>query len=195
MKTKLYLFDFDGTLTHRDTLLEIIRFHAGTLKFVLGMLRFSPQLVLMKLKLYPNYQAKERVFRHFFGGLTADAFQTICNNFAQQHHSLLRPKAIACIQQAQQEGAEIMIVSASIDTWVKSFLPNVTILGTQIEVKDGIVTGRFQTPNCYGAEKVRRVKAQLSAPRNTYFIKAYGDSRGDKEMLAFADEAHYKPFQ
>ena len=85
----------------------------------------------------------------------------------------------------------MLIVSASIDNWVQPFFPHVRVLGTQIEVNDGCLTGRFLTKNCYGQEKVNRILT-LYPDRNTYHLIAYGDSRGDKELLAFADEAHYQ---
>ena len=69
------------------------------------------------------------------------------------------------------------------------------MLGTQIEVIDGILTGRFISPNCYGIEKVRRIKQVLVEPRSHYYIIAYGDSRGDKEMLDYADEEYFRPFR
>jgi len=89
----------------------------------------------------------------------------------------------------------VMIVSASIDNWVAPFFQNVLVLGTQIDVRNGRLTGKFLTPNCYGAEKVNRVKAVLKQPREHYYIVAFGDSRGDKELLTYADEAHFKPFR
>ena len=52
----------------------------------------------------------------------------------------------------------------------------------------------FATPNCKGAEKVRRILG-LFPDRESYRLTAFGDSRGDREMLAMADEAHYKPFR
>jgi phosphoserine phosphatase len=67
-------------------------------------------------------------------------------------------------------------------------------VGTQIEIKDGLLTGRFLTKNCYGQEKANRILA-LYPNRSEYHLTAYGDSRGDKELLAFADESHYKPFR
>ena len=95
------------------------------------------------------------------------------------------------MEQVQSEGADVLIVSASIDNWVQPFFPQVKVLGTQIEVKDGCLTGRFLTKNCYGQEKVNRILA-LYPDRSDYYLAAYGDSRGDKELLAFADEAHYQ---
>ena len=191
---KVYAFDFDGTLTTRDTLLEFIRYACGTKAFVLGFLRHAHLLVLMKLKLYPNWKAKQQVFSYFFKGMSLETFNALCQHFAANNRQLLRPKGIQTIEQAKAEGADVVIVSASIDNWVQPFFPQVTVLGTQIEVKEGCLTGCFLTKNCYGREKVNRILA-LYSDCSDYYLIAYGDSRGDKELLAIADESHYKPFR
>ena len=186
---KIYAFDFDGTLTTCDTLLEFIRFACGAPRFLLGFLFHAPLLVLMKMRLYPNGKAKQRVFTWFFKGMPVEAFDALCQDFAHTHRHLLRPDVVSALEQALAEGSEVLVVSASIDNWVQPFFPSVTVLGTQIEVADGRLTGRFLTLNCYGQEKVRRILA-LHPDRSSYRLTAYGDSRGDREMLAFADEAH-----
>ena len=191
---KVFAFDFDGTLTTRDTLLEFIRFACGTQKLLLGFLLYSPLLVLMKLRLYPNGKAKQKVFAHFFKGMSIRKFNALCNIFALTSRHLLRSDVVSQLEQALDEGAEVLIVSASIDNWVQLFFSNpsnplLKVLGTKIEVVDGHLTGRFLTPNCYGQEKVRRILA-LYPDRSEYHLTAFGDSRGDREMLAFADEAH-----
>lgn len=191
---RIIAFDFDGTLTSRDTLLAFIRYAKGTGAFLRGFLRHAHLLVLMKLGLYPNWQAKQRVFSHFFRGMELGAFDSLCRQFAASSRHLLRPAGISTLEQARARGDEVLIVSASIDNWVQPFFPDVTVLGTKIEVEDGRLTGRFLTSNCYGQEKVNRILA-LRPDRQAYFLVAYGDSRGDKELLAFADEAHYKPFR
>lgn len=187
---KVYAFDFDGTLTTRDTLLAFIRYACGTRAFLLGFLRHAHQLVLMRLGLYPNWKAKQHIFSYFFKGIDQDAFNTLCRQFAADNRQLLRPQGLQLVAQALHEGADVLIVSASIDNWVQPFFPEVTVLGTQIEVIDGRLTGRFLTKNCYGQEKVNRILA-LYPDRSSYHLTAYGDSRGDKELLAFADEAHW----
>ena len=186
---QLFAFDFDGTLTTRDTLIAFIRYACGTPRFLLGFLLHAPLLVLMKLRLYSNGKAKQRLFSWFFRGMPLEAFDALCQSFASTHRHLLRPETVCLLQQALSEGAEVLVVSASIDNWVQPFFPTVTVLGTQIEVIDGRLTGRFLTPNCYGQEKVRRIVA-LHPDRSAYRLTAYGDSRGDRELLAFADEAH-----
>ena len=194
MRKKIYAFDFDGTLTTRDTLIAFIRYAKGTGAFALGFLRHAHLLVLMKLRLYPNWKAKQRVFSYFFGGMRLEDFDALCRQFAEDNRHLLRPEGLKTISQAQAEGAEVVVVSASIDNWVKPFFSHLIVLGTQIETADGRLTGRFLTDNCYGQEKVNRILA-LYPDRSEYHLIAFGDSRGDKELLAFADEAHYKPFR
>ena len=186
---QLFAFDFDGTLTTRDTLIAFIRYACGTPRFLLGFLLHAPLLVLMKLRLYSNGKAKQRLFAWFFRGMPIETFDALCQSFALSHRHLLRPETVRLLQQALSEGSEVLVVSASIDNWVQPFFPTVTVLGTQIEVIDGRLTGRFLTPNCYGQEKVRRILA-LHPVRSSYRLTAYGDSRGDRELLAFADEAH-----
>ena len=186
---QLFAFDFDGTLTTRDTLIAFIRYACGTPRFLLGFLLHAPLLVLMKLRLYSNGKAKQRLFSWFFRGMPIETFDTLCQSFALSHRHLLRPETVCLLQQALSEGSEVLVVSASIDNWVQPFFPAVTVLGTQIEVIDGRLSGRFLTPNCYGQEKVRRILA-LHPDRSAYRLTAYGDSRGDRELLAFADEAH-----
>ena len=191
---KVYAFDFDGTLTTKDTLLEFIRFAKGPSSFWFGFLRHIHLLIQMKLGFYPNWKAKQKVFAHFFKGMTIEEFDAICQDFAASSQHLLRPQGIEAIHKATSEGAEVLIISASIDNWVQPFFPKVKVLGTKIEVENGVLTGRFLTRNCYGQEKVNRILA-LYSNRQDYHLTAFGDSKGDKELLAFADESHFKPFR
>ena len=215
---KIFVFDFDGTLTHADTLLAFIRFACGPVRMCMGFALYAPLLVLMKLKLYPNYKAKQKVFAHFFRGMTLTRFDALCTAFAQQGEHLLRPAARSFINTVRPEAYAMAIVSASIDNWVRPFaelylqsdnaqdksqgnvqdhkpaLP-IIVLGTKVEVDAaGCLTGRFATPNCYGPEKVRRIEA-VWPHREQYDVSAFGDSRGDKEMLAYADQGYFKPFR
>lgn len=207
MKKKVYLFDFDGTLTCADTLLEFIRYACGRRRFFIGFALFSPLLVLMKLHLYPNYRAKQRLFAWYFKGMSIDNFDLVCRRFAHHNQRLMRHKALDKLREIFHNNETLCVVSASIDNWVRPFFDNISkasrsdfrVIGTEVEVDtDGVLTGRFRTHNCYGAEKVRRVleaMPQLKSSRQDFWVVACGDSRGDKELLEFADEAHYKPFR
>ena len=207
----IHAFDFDGTLTTRDTLLLFIRHARSQWALLGGLLLFSPLLVLMKLHLADNGRTKERLFGHYFRGMLERDFDALCQSFARSHTHILRTAGLRAIQQALDRGERVVVLSASIDRWVEACLrqflvssSQFQVLGTEIEVADGRLTGRFVTPNCYGSEKVRRLKEYLKevSPRGDVegatedaFIIAYGDSRGDKELLDYADESHYKPFR
>lgn len=193
----IHAFDFDGTLTRRDTLIEFIRFARGTRGLLLTLLRFSPLLVLMKLGLYPNWKTKQSIFTYCFAGMTADGFNALCCRFAAERASLMRPAAVKRIKELLAAGDKVVVISASIVNWVEPFitpLGDVIVLGTMIEERDGRLTGRFMTKNCYGREKINRL-LQLYPERRQYRLTAYGDSRGDAPLLDFADEGHYKPFR
>ncbi len=194
---KIYAFDFDGTLTRRDTLIEFIRFAKGGKAFALCFLRYLPLLVLMKAGLYPNWKAKQKVFSHCFKGMRTDDFNAACARFAEEKAGLLRPKGIAKLREVAAEGGRAIIISASVNNWVEPFfadMPDVYVIGTMAEARDGVLTGRFLTKNCYGGEKVKRL-LQLYPERTEYWLTAYGDSRGDTELLDFANEGYYKPFR
>lgn len=193
----IHAFDFDGTLTRRDTLLEFIRFARGNKAFLLCFLRFSPLLILMKLGLYPNWQAKQKVFSYCFSGMALDAFDALCRRFAAEKASLLRPKGVAKVKELLARGDKVVIISASVNNWVEPFfaaMGNVFVLGTMVDARENRLTGHFKTKNCYGKEKVTRL-LQLYPERTEYRLIAYGDSRGDAQLLDFADEGHYKPFR
>ena len=191
---RIYAFDFDGTLTAADSLFLFLRYACGMSRFLLGMLIQSPFIIAAVLGFYDNGRAKERLFGWFFRGMPINAFDNLCQRFASSHRHILRPLAVEAIKKAQAEGAEVLIVSASIENWVQPFFPSVRVVGTQVEVENHILTGYFSTPNCHGREKVRRLLA-VYPDRESYHLTAFGDSGGDRELLQMADEAHYKPFR
>lgn len=190
-------FDFDGTITEKDSLLEIIKFKHGSLKFYTGMLVNSPYLFAMKAGFISNQKAKEKVLRWFFGKLKLEDFQKLSDDFATNIiPSLIRPKAVTEINKLKNAGFEVVIVSASAENWLTLWCEKegLSLLGTILETKNGCITGSISGNNCYGEEKVRRVKEKydLSAYRN---IQCYGDTKGDKPLLGLATVSFYKPFR
>ena len=118
-RKKIYVFDFDGTLTTADTLLEFIRFACGRTRMLLGFALYAPWIVLMKLHLYPNYKAKQKVFAHFFGGMEASQFDTLCQRFAANSAHLIRPAAADYVRRVVPDAYALYVVSASLDNWVR----------------------------------------------------------------------------
>ena len=197
VKKQLALFDFDGTITTHDTLLEFIKFSKGKTAFYNGFVRNAPYLVGMKIKLLRNQQVKERILAHFFGGMPLDTFQQYCDDFAEKMiPGLLRPGAMEEIARLKKEGATIVIVSASPENWIRKWAEKegLQLIATQLETKHNLLTGKITGNNCYGAEKVARIAALFNTQQFDHVL-AYGDSSGDRPMLALAHSPHYKPFR
>lgn len=194
---EIHAFDFDGTLTRSDSLLGIIRHQRGTSGLMRVLILHAPKLLMMKAGQYPNWKVKQKVFRMCFGGMTLDDFNALCEDYARKQRGILRTDGMQRVDEALRRGCKVVVISASIDNWVRPFFQGregIEIAGTQIEVVDGKLTGRFLTRNCYGSEKVARL-LELYPDRKSYRLVAYGDSRGDRELLAYADEAHYREFK
>jgi HAD superfamily hydrolase (TIGR01490 family) len=195
--SRLVLFDFDGTITTKDTLMELLRFYAGPRKLILGLLMLSPVLLKYLTGIMPNWKAKQEVLRWFLKGESVSLFNERCREFVGKVlPSLIRPKALAEIRRYQKEGAEVIVVSASAENWVRPWCETLglTCVATRLEVNDGRLTGNISGKNCYGPEKVQRLHDCIDLKNATEII-AYGDSSGDKEMLALAHTSFYKPFR
>ncbi|MEO5683830.1 MAG: HAD family hydrolase [Chitinophagaceae bacterium] len=197
MKKRIAFFDFDGTITTRDTLLEIIKFYKGDLKFYLGFAVNAPYLFAWKAGLITNQAAKEKMLRHFFGNIPVKTFQERCDAFATTElPALIRPKALQEIEKLKASGADIVIVSASAENWIQHWcdVNNLQLMGTKLQVLDERLTGKIEGRNCYGDEKVNRINASFDLTRYDE-IYCYGDTKGDKPMLQLATLSFYKPFR
>lgn len=190
---RVTVFDFDGTLTTRDTMFLFIVFVKGWWRLLLGLFIHLPLLVLMKLHLYNNGRCKERLLSYFFKGMPHSEFADYGKAFRPVIEKHLRHDVLEHLQQHIADGDNTYIITASIDEWVRPFAETLNITGllaTQMEVDaDGYLTGRFATRNCHGNEKVWRL-IQVEPNRNEYYLTAYGDSSGDKAMFHEADRSY-----
>ena len=185
-----FFSDFDGTLTTKDSMMSIIIYQRGRLGLALTLLCVLPWLILMFMGRYSNQRTKERLLHNCFGQMTEEEFNAFCQSFADSHRHILRKELYDKLVEAKANGDEVVVVTASPENWVSRLVPEFKVLGTKIEFNP-CFSGRFLTPNCYAQEKVNRILAaypELKIARNSYHVTAFGDSRGDKEMLEFADE-------
>lgn len=189
-------FDFDGTITHRESLFPFLRFAAGNALFYERLCTLLPTLAGYALGLLDNEQAKERVLARFFAGTPIAQLSASAAAFSRQVlPRLVRPAALQRIAWHRDRGDRCVLVSASLRLYLAPWAQAVgfdDVLASELELTaDGHVTGRLIGGNCYGAGKVRRLE-QLLGPRTGYQLYVYGDSRGDRELLARADHAFYR---
>ncbi|MGA9756683.1 MAG: HAD-IB family hydrolase [Desulfobaccales bacterium] len=189
---KIAFFDFDGTITARDSFIDFLIYATGYLNFIAGLCILSPALLAFKCNFIPNWRAKEIVLSHFFKSWELEEFRTLASKYARERlPRIIRTTAMQRIAWHKSQGDRVVVVTAAIDCWIMDWCGRngLDLLATQLEVAEGRLTGRLGTKNCYGPEKVRRIKAAYNLEEFSR-IYAYGDSPGDREMLALADCAH-----
>lgn len=197
MKPAIAFFDFDGTITYKDTLFEIIKYHKGKRALYLGLAKLSPWLIAMKLGIISNAATKEKVLTFFFKDTPLQGFQRKCDEFiAKKLPQLIRPDALREINKHKQNNTTVVIVSASVENWIAGWCRQneIQCIATRLETKDSRITGRIDGKNCNGIEKVNRIKALFQLDEYEVIL-AYGDTKGDKAMLSLAAFPYYKPFR
>lgn len=197
MKRRYTFFDFDGTLTRRDTFTGMIRFVCGTGGFLWSLLRAAPAIISWLTGRSNNSDAKQRLFGIAFGGMEADDFRNACTAYSRSVDRMVRPEIVRALHEAAARGDTVAVVSASIADWIRPWARRhgvETVLATEAGIGDANrLSGRFSSRNCHGPEKVARILEafpELKTAREEAYVTAYGDSPGDRELLAFADSPH-----
>lgn len=198
MKQDLALFDFDGTISNKDSMVEFFKFTHGNWGIFKGLIANIGTLLKYKQGSIPNWQAKEIILDYFYGKQPKETLEAKGKTFGKTIiPKILRPQALERLKWHQDQGHRLIIVSASAGIWIRGWLEdqNLEYLCTEVAYdQHGLFNGKLASKNCYGAEKVNRIKSHLNLEEFSK-VYAYGDSGGDTEMLAIADEPHFKPFR
>ncbi|HOB24390.1 MAG TPA: HAD-IB family hydrolase [Kaistella sp.] len=192
---KFYFFDFDGTLTYKDTMFLYLKFY-NSAKFNFQFLKHIPLFILLKLKLANAEKVKKSFISSILKGQSKTKIEEKSQQFFEKYYpEIIRENAIEFIQNIDREHTESYLVTASLDIWVKPFAEKfkMNLLATRAEFKNEIFTGNFVGNNCNGGEKVHRIKEALQGKKFDKTI-AFGDTSGDKEMLEWANESHFEFF-
>jgi HAD superfamily hydrolase (TIGR01490 family) len=190
-------FDFDGTITTGDSLAAFIRFQHGNAGFIAGLIPLIPVIIGFRAGIIDRQYAKEKLMSAFFSGIPASTFSQLADSFAREKiPAMIRPPAMEKLNWHKQQGHEVVIVSASPTHWVEPWcsMQGFICISTELETRDGKITGKIIGKNCYGEEKVKRIREKFSLSEYND-IYAYGDTSGDRPMLALASFKYYKPFR
>jgi len=185
-------FDFDGTITTRDSLRDFVRYAAGHGRFAVGVVATSPWLLGMLAGLCDRGAAKARFLAATIGQLGQAELEDLARNFASHRlPGMVRPEMLARVHQHRHLGHRLVLVSASPSLYLKYWAAQAgfdAVLATELAFRDERFSGSLAGPNCWGPQKIARLQHWFgnSPPQTLY---AYGDSRGDREMLALADHA------
>ncbi|MBF0593231.1 MAG: haloacid dehalogenase-like hydrolase, partial [Nitrospirae bacterium] len=136
MMNKIAFFDFDGTITRRDSFSDFLRFSVGWRGLLTGMTVLLPYIVLYALKIIPNYKLKARAIRYFYGGWDFKTFEAIASDYSRcQLPRLLKESAMERLNWHKEQGHKVVIVTASLRYYLKPWcdLNGVDLIATEIE--------------------------------------------------------------
>jgi phosphatidylglycerophosphatase C len=189
-------FDFDGTFIKGDSMTPYLRLMYRRRDIARGILKLRSVLTAYQFRSMPRQEAKERLLNHFFGDREIEELLQYGEQLARDVlPQRIRPMALRRLRWHQEQGHRCLLITASLSFWTEAFAREyeLELIATRPEVLQGKFTGRIQGVNNYGPEKVRRLEAHIS-PETIAYLYAYGDTDGDRELLARADEGRFQPF-
>ena len=183
----LALFDFDGTLCKKDSFTGFIFYALSKRHIVKQGLKLLPWIQAYYLNFYPAHAMRPKLFYGMFKDTDYTEIQKIAEEYAQHLIQELDPKFIQQLQLHQALGHDVVLVSASIDLYLKPLcqLLGIDLICTETEVRESRLTGHYQSADCSRMEKKKRISQQYPIAEYAY-IYAYVNSEEDLEMFSLA---------
>ncbi|CNG46564.1 HAD family hydrolase [Yersinia intermedia] len=192
----LSVFDFDGTLTRHDSFIPFLRFAFGNRFFTRRVVKLTiPSIQCLRRKLTRD-ELKEILISTFLTGIeekwVQEKAELYCNLYWER---LMRASGLLAVASEVSSGVEVTLCSASPRLVLGPFAERlgVKLIGTELESVNGILTGRITGHNCRCIEKINRLES-IYGSLDQYHLRAWGDTRGDYELLAAAKDAHWRHF-
>lgn len=190
----LALFDFDGTITDRETMPAFMHLAVRPGRLRAGKVLLLPLILGYKARLVPGRLVRAAICRFGFRRVPVHEVEAHGEQFAKKFlPGWLRPEAMARIAWHKARGDTVVVVSGGLDVYLQHWCEQhgVALLCSSLEERDGKLTGRYRGRQCVGLEKARLVRGHFPPERFTR-VFAYGDTPEDRELLALADEPHYR---
>jgi phosphatidylglycerophosphatase C len=186
---RLVFFDFDGTLTTRDTILPLGLFLARSQSTrSLRAARLAGALLLLKLRVLSNHAFKEAFCRCLLTGESEERIEHLSREFATRYvQGILRTPVVRMLGEHRRAGDEVYVVSSNFRFLLRQLPPSLEtdgVIATEPEMIDGRYTGRLAGPACAGPNKLARLLARFGRERVKQAV-AYGDSEDDRQLLEF----------
>lgn len=189
----LALFDFDGTITVRETFAGFVRASVSRRLRWLGGAALAPHYLGYKLGWLSGERVRRRVVAVALRGRREDEVRAAAARHVDEVVSAqIRPQARARIDWHRARGDRVVVVTANLDLFVARWCEQqgLEYISSRLESRDGVLTGRYLGRDCCGEEKPRRVREAIALDRYGC-VYAYGDTPEDRALLALADRRFY----
>jgi len=192
------IFDLDYTLTKRGTwgrfVLKNLRFRPH--RWVPFALATAKAQLLYKQGKTSRVCVKQEMMRWSMVGARKEDIVSMAEDFAEKEvQDGLRPGAWQALKEHRAKGDTIVIASAAVCVIVDAISRRLKVehwVSTEMKWENGRLAADFATENCYGPEKLERVKQFFiqnpELKQNNTLITMYSDSYSDIEILRFSDK-------
>ena len=193
-------FDCDGTLIRGDATVLFLWRARGPLGCLGDLLAISSTLIRWKLGRLSTAAVKERLLARALCRTHPSRLQRLLAEvIPAELIARLRPEARHRLTWHLQQGHRVVIVTASPRFLIQPLADHlgVNLLATETSDPRHATAERpfrLLSPNCKGAEKVQRLEQWLAEPLNGCDLHAYGDTRGDRELLGASTVPHWRSF-
>jgi phosphatidylglycerophosphatase C len=192
---KISIFDLDGTLTKSDTYLP----------YLVGFLKRNPKrwlkasilpfaAVMFYLKIHDNQWLKTIFLKVILGGETKDNILAWNKIFLDKLFTKgLREDIVTILKKRQNAGDIILLSTASLDIYVpdiQNWFSINHLICTNTLWQDDCLTGELDGNNCYGLEKLARVKSYMRKHNISGEVSVYSDHASDWPIMNYADKAY-----
>lgn len=189
----LALFDFDGTLTTRETFPDFMRHAVSRPRLLAGGVLLAPVIFGYRRGWIGGDPTRASIVQVGLRGVDAIRLRARGEMFAREVlPTVLRPEAMARLQWHRDRGDRVVVVSGGLDVYLAPWCATqgVELACSVLAERGGRITG-YAGAQCVGEQKVRRVRA-LCDPLAYAAVHAYGDTHEDLAMLAMAHHRTYR---
>jgi len=190
----LALFDFDGTITERETFPGFVRATVDRRRLRWGNALLAPHVIGYKLGWVSGEAVRRRIVAFGYRGRRESEVRAAAEVYLRDVVAKqIRAEALERIAWHRERGDRVVVVTANLELFVSAWCEQqgLEYICSHLEARDGVLTGRYLGRDCCGPEKSRRVRERI-ALRDYASVHAYGDTDEDRELLALADRRFYR---
>jgi HAD superfamily hydrolase (TIGR01490 family) len=185
---KIVLFDFDKTLTTKDSFIEFLKFAVSKPKLFLKSIILLPSFVFYKVGGLSSEKFKKKVLLSFFKGWTDEKLSILGEQFSKDIiPQILNKEIVLKLQNHISNGDKVVIASGSLAIWLKPWTNNfgVDLISTKLSFKNNVFSGKLDGKNCIREEKRLQIIKRYNLDLYSEVI-CYGNKGDDNEMLSLA---------
>jgi len=185
---KVAIFDFCDTLVSFQTADEFIKFCAIRRNKIKFYSFETVRHILRKLRLLRGPANKKFLLR-YIKGLKEEEIELLAKEYFENKikHKIIE-STLECLRKLKSCGYKTIIISGGYECYIKKFAESFDcdeVIATEIEIVDGIVTGKIAGLDCMGVNKIYKLNEVIDI-QDIHYDESYTFSDHDSDIYIFS---------